>query len=253
MNFVDQDTNGDYIISARHMDCIYEISGTDSHIVWRLGGDESSFTLDAFNFLKQHDARFIEQNATTTVISFLDNAVNGAHNATSSHSSSYLVALETAIDPMVARVVRRWNRPDGNLTRARGNVQLLPSGNLFTAWSGNAYITEHTFDGDLLLEARFTSTRFITYRSYKHNFTAHPSEPPTLKAQSYGVSPETTTTVRYVSWNGATKSIRGSSTVTTARLDLSVWCREAVSRRCSRSQGIILQYMLKQSRLLGKS
>jgi hypothetical protein len=205
MNSVDKDANGDYMVSARHTDCMYKISGTDGHVIWRLGGDESSFVLDGFNFSKQHDARFIEQNATTTLVSFLNNASGGVQNATSSHSTAYLVALETQTQPMVARVVRRWDRPDGNLTRARGNVQLLPGGNAFTAWSGNAYITEHTFDGDLLLEARFASTRFVTYRSYKHNFTAYPSEPPTLKAQSYGTSPETTTTVCYVSWNGATE------------------------------------------------
>jgi hypothetical protein len=205
MNSVDKDANGDYMISARHADCIYKISGTDGRIIWRLGGDDSSFVLQGFNFSKQHDARFVEQNATTTVISFLDNAVDGKHNATSDHSTAYLVALETSTLPMVARVIRRWIRPDGKHTRARGNVQLLPNSNVFTAWSGNAYITEHTFDGDLLLEARFSSHRFVTYRSYKHNFTAHPSEPPTLRSQAYGASPETTTTVCYISWNGATE------------------------------------------------
>jgi hypothetical protein len=96
MNSVDKDANGDYMISARHTDCIYKISGTDGRIIWRLGGDDSSFVLEGFNFSKQHDARFVEQNATTTVISFLDNAVDGKHNATSDHSTAYLVALETS-------------------------------------------------------------------------------------------------------------------------------------------------------------
>ncbi|KAK5110420.1 hypothetical protein LTR85_001030 [Meristemomyces frigidus] len=205
MNSVDKNADGDYMISARYTDCIYKISGTDGHIIWRLGGDESSFALDAFNFSKQHDARFIEQNATTTVISFLDNASDGVNNVTSDVSTSYLVALETSVTPMVARVIRRWSRPDGHLSHARGNFQLLPNGNAFTAWSGNAYITEHAFDGDLVMEAGFASERFVTYRSYKHNFTGHPSEPPTLKAYAYGTSPATSTTVCYVSWNGATE------------------------------------------------
>ena len=109
MNSVDKDANGDYMVSARHTDCMYKISGTDGHVIWRLGGDESSFVLDGFNFSKQHDARFIEQNATTTLVSFLNNASGGVQNATSSHSTAYLVALETQTQPMVARVVRRWD------------------------------------------------------------------------------------------------------------------------------------------------
>jgi hypothetical protein len=235
------------MISARHTDCIYKISGVDGHIIWRLGGDESSFVLDGFNFSKQHDARFIEQNATTTVISFLDNAVGGKHNATASHSTAYLVALETTIQPMVARVVRRWNRPDGNLTRARGNVQLLPGGNTFTAWSGNAYITEHTFDGDLLLEARFASTdrTSTTSRPIRANLRHSKLKPmvlrqrrPRLCATSAGMEPP--------------RSIRGISIVTTARQSLSVVYEEAALRRCFRPQGSIRRYTLKQFRRLEK-
>lgn len=205
MNSVDKNDDGDYMISARYTDCIYKISGTDGHVIWRLGGDESSFVLDGFSQSKQHDGRFVSSNATTTVISFLDNGGDGVHNATSNVSTSYLIALETSVTPMVARVIRRWTRPDGHISPARGNFQLLPNGNAFTAWSGNSYITEHSPDGDLLMEAQFASERFVTYRSYKHNFTGNPSEPPTLKSFAYGTSPATSTTVCYISWNGATE------------------------------------------------
>ena len=204
MNSIDKNVHGDYLISARFTDCIYMISGKDGSVMWRLGGKHSSFVLENFNFSRQHDARFIEQNDSTTVITFLDNA-SDMLNQTSSYSSALLVALDTAVTPMTARVIRRWNRPDGKLSRLRGNFQLLPNGNAFIGWSDNSYISEHTTDGELLMEARFKSNRFVTYRAYKYNFTGAPIEPPTLKTFVFGTSPATSTTVYYVSWNGATE------------------------------------------------
>lgn len=212
MNSVDKNAEGDYLISARFTDCIYKISGKDGSVIWLLGnGDESSFVLDGFNFSKQHDARFIEQNTTTTIISFLDNAADDFSteddvSTTSTYSSALLIALETSVTPMVARVIRRWIRPDQQLSRRRGNFQLLmPNRNAFTGWSDNSYITEHTYDGQLVMEAQFTSHRFATYRAYKFNFTGSPIESPTLKVYAFGTSPSTSTTVCYVSWNGATE------------------------------------------------
>lgn len=204
MNSIDKNSDGDYMISSRYTDCIYKISGKDGSVIWRLGGTASSFVLDGFNFSKQHDARFMKQNATTEVISFLDNASDD-NSETSSYSSALVVELETSVTPKIARVVRRWIRPDGQLSRLRGNFQLLPNSNAFVGWSSNCYITEHTYDGELLLEARFTSQRFVTYRAYKFNFTGNPTEPPTLTSYVFGTTPETSTTVCFVSWNGATE------------------------------------------------
>lgn len=91
------------------------------------------------------------------------------------------------------------------MTAARGNFQLLPSGNAFTGWSDNAHISEHTWDGDLIMEAEFSSKRMVTYRTYKSNFTGHPDTLPDIKAFVFGKTPETGTTVVYVSWSGATE------------------------------------------------
>lgn len=205
INAVDKNSNGDYLVSSRFTNCIYKISAKDGSIIWRLGGVESSFVLDGFNFSKQHDARFIAQTATTTIISFLDNASSGDDDSSSPYSSALYVALETSASPMVATVVHRIIRPDHKLTQLRGNVQLLPDGNTFVCWSDNSYISEHDSEGALLMEAQFASHRFVTYRAYKFNFTGAPAEPPVLKVFEYGTSPQSSTNVCYVSWNGATE------------------------------------------------
>lgn len=109
----------------------------------------------------------------------------------------FMVSLE-------ARLTHDYFRPDGQRSDRRGNFQVLPNHNAFVCWSENSYVSEHTPDGRLLFEARFASRRLVTYRAFKFNFTGNPIEFPVVKAFAYGEGPETSVSVYYVSWNGAT-------------------------------------------------
>lgn len=202
VNSVDKNRFGDYLLSGRFTNTIYLISGQDGHIIWRLGGKYSDFVQD-FTFSKQHHARFLESNETHITISFLNNASDEG-NQEENVSSALYVQMDMTTSPMTARVVNRYNRPDGGLTRLRGSVQTLPDGNVFVGWSEWGYHSEHTPDGKLLMQASFTSTRFSSYRSYKYPFRGRPSTPPDLLASVYGTEGSDLTTVMYVSWNGAT-------------------------------------------------
>jgi hypothetical protein len=207
---VDKFEDGDYLVSARYTSSLFRISGIDGSIVWRLGGKQSDFELlDGFNFSSQHNARVQSVNDTTTVISFLNNASDNGHrqNETALRSSAMLVALETASDPMTARILQQWDRPDGGLTDLRGNVQMLPGGSVFVGWSEQGYLSEFAADGRLVLEAKFVSERYKSYQTSKFNFTGFPTEPPTLRTFAYGsgTSVADMVSVCYVSWNGATE------------------------------------------------
>ncbi|KAJ6037961.1 hypothetical protein N7499_003326 [Penicillium canescens] len=204
INSVDKDTNGDYLISARYADCIYKVSGQDGRILWRLGGKATNFELDGFNFSKQHDARFYESNPSRTIISFLDNAGDGT-SQTSDYSSGLVVMLDTAVARMTATVVARYPCPAKSLSVSRGNMQTLPNKNVLICWSDAGYHSEFTPDGECVLEAGFASERFSTYRGYKFDFVSYPTEPPILKCFVHGVRPDTSTTVCYIAWNGATE------------------------------------------------
>ena len=205
LNSVDRNDAGDFLVSARYTDAIYKISSRDGSILWQLGGLDSSFELDGFTFARQHDARFVEENATTTIISFLDNASDDMNS--SKKSSALLIALDH--DAMVARVLQQWYRPDGELSYYRGNLQLLPDTNVFVGWgSQDNYMTEHSRDGDLVMEARFLSDRLSTYRAYKYlDYVGVPVNPPSLKVIEHTAQfPDCShMTVFYVSWNGATE------------------------------------------------
>ncbi|PYI02540.1 hypothetical protein BO78DRAFT_217191 [Aspergillus sclerotiicarbonarius CBS 121057] len=202
MNAVDKNAAGDYIISMRFTDTIYMISGVDGRVMWRLGGRESNFVQD-FVFSKQHDVKFVESNGTHHIISFLNNASDEI-TTDETVSSALFVELDTAASPMTARLIARYNRPDGQLSRLRGNVQILPNGNVFVGWSEQGYQSEFSPEGDVLMTARFASDRFSTYRAYKSEFTGRPRAPPDLVASVYGTDEDDLTTVFYVSWNGAT-------------------------------------------------
>ncbi|CAK37961.1 uncharacterized protein An02g13770 [Aspergillus niger] len=202
MNAVDKNEAGDYIISMRFTDTIYMISGVDGRVMWRLGGPETNFIQD-FVFSKQHDVKFVSSNGTHHIISFLNNASDEI-TTDETVSSGLFVELDTTANPMTARLIARYNRPDGQLSRLRGNTQLLPNGNVFVGWSQSGYQSEFSPEGDVLMTAQFASDRFSTYRAYKYEFTGRPRAPPDLVASVYGTTEDDLTTIFHVSWNGAT-------------------------------------------------
>ncbi|PWY69583.1 hypothetical protein BO70DRAFT_365858 [Aspergillus heteromorphus CBS 117.55] len=202
VNSIDKNANGDYLLSARFTSTLYLISGVDGHIIWRLGGKYSDFVQD-FTFSKQHHARFVESNATHATISFLNNASDESENE-ENVSAAMFVQVDTTTTPMTARLVNKYNRPDGSLTRLRGSVQNLPNGNVFVGWSERGMQSEHSPEGKVLMQAIFSSSRFSTYRSYKFPFVGRPSAPPDLVASVYGTDETDLATIFHVSWNGAT-------------------------------------------------
>lgn len=202
INSVDKNAAGDYLISARFTNTIYLISGINGDIMWRLGGKASNFEQD-FMFSKQHDAKFVESNGTHHIISFLNNASDEEFNE-ENMSAALFVELDTSVDPMTARAIRRYNRPDQQLSRLRGNTQRLPNDNVFTCWSKEGYISEHAPDGELLMTANFTSSRYSSYRGYKFEFTGRPETPPDVVSSVFGTDETNLVTTFWVSWNGAT-------------------------------------------------
>lgn len=84
---------------------------------------------------------------------------------------------------------------------------MLSNNNVLIGWAAHGYMSEHTMEGELVLEARLPSPLISTYRAYKYNFTGNPVEPPVIKSVMLGIQSKTLqqTTEMYVSWNGATE------------------------------------------------
>ncbi|GFF88407.1 hypothetical protein IFM60648_08379 [Aspergillus lentulus] len=199
INSVDKNNDGDYLVSARHTSCIYKVSGQNGSIIWQLGGNQSSFQLRGYNFSYQHDARFREENETTTILSFFDNASNN-HTNTSSTSSGKIIAIDHNTN--TSTLLRQYNPPgDGLLSIFQGNTQIMPNKNVVIGWGFYPSISEHTEDGTAIFFATLESPDAQNYRAFKANWTAKSSDPPALR--TYSASTNSPTTF-WVSWNGAT-------------------------------------------------
>ncbi|KAI9927573.1 hypothetical protein ASPWEDRAFT_44901 [Aspergillus wentii DTO 134E9] len=199
LNSVDKNAQGDYLISARHTSCIYKISGQDGAVMWRLGGKQSSIQQKNFNFSYQHDARYREENETTTIISLFDNAaIEGASTALT--SSAMVVTIDHPTNS--SAMIRQYLPPDNLLSKSQANAQLLDSKNMFVGWGDNPVITEYVENGTLVYHAQLTQEDANNYRAFKHKWTGTPREPPALATHAPTVN---SPTIFWVSWNGATE------------------------------------------------
>lgn len=136
----------------------------------------------------------------------LDNAKGiDAQPPTNPYSRGMLLAVDE--ENKKAKIQRQYNHPSGEGFYAprRGNYQVLENGNVFMSWSERAIQSEHTEDGQLVMEAMFETKWLGTYRSYKFAFVGHPIEPPVAVSQAYATSHNSTITAIYVTWNGATE------------------------------------------------
>jgi hypothetical protein len=176
--------------------------------LWTLSGKSPDFDhSNGFNFSWQHDARFLYENQTTSIISFFDNAgvgINEESKTTGDWSRAVVVELNTSVKPMTTRILHSYDRPDHEISIARGNMQTLPNSNRLIGWASHGLISEVTQDGTQVMEAKFQDGKMSTYRSYKFNFAGRPHLPPLTKSVVYGSTPDTANTFHYISWNGAT-------------------------------------------------
>lgn len=228
INSVDKamDGSGDYLVSSRHIDTIFRISGADGSIIWRLGGKgapSSSFQrLDGLDFARQHDARFVETQSSngSVTISLFNNANDGVA-LKKNPSRGLVVHLDT--DSMSAHLVSTYGlippetnelRRDFIESRGMGNVQHLESGNVLTSFGRFGALAEYSSSGGspvlyadmtapstLPAASRWSATNYRAYLYPRADWSAQPREPPAL--WTYARTPANLMTF-YVSWNGAT-------------------------------------------------
>ncbi|GME27807.1 arylsulfotransferase protein [Neofusicoccum parvum] len=206
INSVDKSSySNTYLISARSVSSIYNLNTTDGSIIWTLsaGGAYTDFDCTNFNFSYQHDARFVQENTTHTIISLYDNASNG-YNQTSPESSSMVIALDHTTNK--ATMLQRITAPPagGLLSSSQGNTQILPNGNFFNGWGSIDAVSEHAPDGTPLLYATWGAYPVMNYRAWSFNWTAAPKTEPALYAFSKNATSAAPTSI-FVSWNGATE------------------------------------------------
>ena len=206
MNSVDKNHQGDYLVSSRHCSAVFKVSGRTGSIVWQLGGPASDFTFESgLNFTFQHHARFLQENATITVISLLDNASND-FNQSSSHSSGLILRLDHIT--WTVSLLQRFLPSPTSISDSQGSMQVLEkadwqNSNVFIGWGSQPRVSEYLANGTIVQDAFFAAAdTSLSYRAFKLDFKTDPDDSPVVYAYAHNTSAQT---VLYVSWNGATE------------------------------------------------
>ena len=200
-NAIEVDTDGNWLISARHLDEITKIDRKTGAILWRLGGKANQFTFtnDTRRFKHQHDIRRLPNGNIT----LFDNS-NG-------NEPQYSRAVEYEINEAEKTITRVWeyqSKPEG-YSAAMGSAQRLDNGNTVIGWgwASAMAVSEVNPDGDPVFELNFPipadpqkDPRFVSYRAFRYPWEGNPINPPSLAGK---VEP---TGLRLgFSWNGATQ------------------------------------------------
>lgn len=191
-NAVEMDTDGNILLSSRHLDEITKIDRETGDIIWRWGGKQNEFEfiggVEPFRY--QHDVRRLSNGN----ISLFDNRTL--------QFPQYSRAVEYILDEDDRTATLAWeyrNSPD-TYSFAAGNAQRLPSGNTVVGWgNGRPALTETTPAGEKAFQLTFADSGFISYRSFRFPWAGIPIWPPSLVMQ-----PTAEGVQLAFSWNGAT-------------------------------------------------
>ncbi len=197
-NAIELDTDGNLLLSSRHMDEITKIDHQTGDIIWRLGGKANQFTFsnapgitDDPHFYYQHDIRRLANGHIT----LFDN-----HNE---HLPLNSRALEFELDEVNKTATLVWeyrNTPD-IFSGFMGDVQRLSNGNTVIGWGGSPtlMLTELKPDGAKALEMALSGGH-VSYRALRYPWQGYPTWAPILVMQ-----PDSNSFRLFFSWNGATE------------------------------------------------
>ncbi|NQW30614.1 MAG: aryl-sulfate sulfotransferase [Ignavibacteria bacterium] len=170
-NSVDYDTDGNFLLSMRHMSAAAKINHNTGDVMWILGGKLNQFTFsqgtgitEEPKFSYQHDVRRIANGNIT----LFDNGT--------ARKPQYTRAVEYKVDEVNKTCELVWfyrHSPD-IYTSLQGSVQTLPNSNRLIAWGSavldsNPAITEVDKNGVVVLEGYYEKNMY-PYRVEKVNF-----------------------------------------------------------------------------------
>ena len=192
LNSIDPEPNGDLLISARSTWAGYQLEAGSGRIVWRLGGNRSSFKMaPGTRTAWQHDARLLADGE----VSFFDDGSNPPIH----HQSR---ALRIALDPHTheARLAASYTHPGSPvLAASQGNMQTLADGNTLVGYGAVPTISEYASNGALLFDAH-QPLDMSFYRAFRFPWDGLPLSAPAVLASLNNTGEET---IVHASWNGA--------------------------------------------------
>jgi hypothetical protein len=193
LNSIDPGPGGDLLISARSTWAGYQLQAGTGKVLWRLGGNKSSFKMGPGTRMAwQHDGRMLGDGEVT----FFDDGANPPI-----HRQSRAVRIALDFNTREAHLIASFSHRNPPLLGAsQGNAQTLADGNTVVGYGGVPAISEYARDGSLLFDAHQPfDTSF--YRAFRFPWSGQPQSPPAVLADVDETGEET---IVHASWNGAT-------------------------------------------------
>ncbi|HET9023789.1 MAG TPA: arylsulfotransferase family protein [Burkholderiaceae bacterium] len=193
INAISEDSDGNLLLTARHMSAVYKIARRSGRVMWKLGGKRSDFRISgSASFYYPHAA----QRAPDGSLTIFDN------RATALDKKGASRALHLHVDSRNRRVTvaGAFRHPTGSTATSQGNMAELPNGNFFVGWGSSPWLSEYAPDGRLLYAAHMRSAWNQSYRAFKGEWHATPDSDPAIFARVRAGR-----VAAYVSWNGATE------------------------------------------------
>ncbi len=193
VNSIDVEPGGGLLISARSTWAAYQLQGGSGDVLWRLGGNRSSFAMGpGTKTAWQHDARLLPSGEVT----MFDNGSNPPV-----HSRSRAVRIALDFKTHEARLRSVYTHPNPLLSVSQGNVQTLADGNAVVGYGAIPEISEYDKSGSLIFDAHLPFV-MSSYRDLRFPWDGRPLSPPAIVAQLNNTGEET---IVHASWNGATE------------------------------------------------
>jgi hypothetical protein len=193
LNAIDPEPDGQVLITARSTWAAYQLDGGTGAIVWRLGGNRSSFAMGPGTRMAwQHDGRLLPDGEIT----FFDDGSNPPI-----HKQSRALRMRLDLATRRAELTAVYTHRDPPLLApSQGNAQTLAGGATLVGYGGVPAISEYDRSGALLLDAHMPLDMSF-YRAFRFPWAARPLTPPSVLAALNDTEEETTVDA---SWNGAT-------------------------------------------------
>jgi Arylsulfotransferase (ASST) len=194
INAISEDSDGNLLVTARHMSAVYKIDRHKGNVIWKMGGKHSDFKLSASaSFFYPHDA----QRAPDGSLTIFDNRATALDH---SRGASRALHLRVDAKKRTVSVANVFRHPTNSTSSSQGNVEELPTGNFFVGWGSSPWFSEYAPDGQLVFAAHTQSVWNQSYRAFKGTWHATPNTDPAIYAR-VGAG----RIAAYVSWNGATE------------------------------------------------
>jgi hypothetical protein len=196
INSVEEDTDGNLIISARNTCALYKLDRSTGEILWQMGGKGGDFKMgDGTRFCFQHDAR----RAGRGRISLFDNSAGPP--VMRKQSRGLVLAVDESAKTV--RLVRQYVHPGGISAPNQGSTRVQPNGNVFVGWGAAPVFSEFSAGGRLLFDGQLTRGKG-NYRAIRERWTGTPATRPAVAARRTRAG----RMLVYASWNGATEVAR---------------------------------------------